>query len=262
MKNNFKVMAASAMLGVVGLAQTASAGTVIYAADTVGSVMVADRLGMNPNLVISAGIGPQYNIYDTAPAFTLAAYSRRTPREIWAYHQRGYGWDRCATYAGVPVATYNSLYAAHQFEPDYLWADEYYTRYGIPRDDLLGYRRNGYSWRQIGQAAIVSQDTQEPIIVVLGRARKTRVWYPTNYRYRPSPYYVPPRVNPVVILPSRPSYASWWNRPTSGLSIFYSSSGGFGLSLNFASYRRPIYNYWSPLPVVRGYPLFPGERAR
>lgn len=234
----------------------------IDSVEMVGSVMVADRYGFKPDLVIGARFGGSPSVYDTSPAFALAAYSRRSPEEIWRYRSAGHGWDACATYAGVSRDTYNGLYSNHQFDTDYLWADEFSNRYELDRADLLAMRRAGYTWKQIAQAAIVSQDTQEPIGIILTRARTSRVYYPPHYAYRPTPIYVPPRFSNTIFLPARPSYASWWNRPTTGLSMYYSSSGGFGLSINFSRQRRPVYSCWSPQPIVRGYPYHPIVIAR
>lgn len=253
MNIKYMAIASISLLGVAGAATTASASVTTTAVETVGALMIADRLGLQPNVVIAANVGTTDSYYDMEPAFVLAGYSRYTPRQIWAYRKRGWGWDRVATTVGVPIATYNSLNAAHQFDLDFVWGDEFYNRYSIPQAQMIAFRRGGYSWRQIAQGALASQDTQVPIETVLWNSRHNLGYYPAHYRYPTTAVYIPPRASTVVILPARPRY-TYWSRPSTSLSIFWSSGSGLSIGIGI---RRPIYSYWSPRPIVYGYPYRP-----
>jgi len=251
MKLSKMAMAALAVAGAGAIPAQAKADIGNQLVQTIGVMLLADRLGIDPNMAMMALAGSNGSIYDMAPAYSMAPYGTLPPDQLWAMRNEGYSWNQIGQYSGVPASTYTTLVHTNQLNPDYIWVDELHSRYGIPTSQLWAYRNAGYSWDQIAQAAVTSSDTGMPVQSVLYQESLYGSNYVSPAYYNPQPLYIPPR-NPAwttftEILPPLPRYAynasiiqpygSVWSQP-----VAYPTS---------YVVERPVVVRWSPVIVVR-----------
>ncbi|CAN5372735.1 hypothetical protein BH11ARM1_BH11ARM1_13120 [soil metagenome] len=212
-------------------------------AETVGTMVIADRLGIDPGIALAASIATNQSVYGLAPVYALTPYTTTSPVVIYEQRRRGYTWQKICTVNRVPVSTYNTLYRNHQFEDDYVWQDEFSNRYGVPVVRLQRLRHSGYSWPEISQGIVVCQRGGWVLEDVLFNHRRHNYWGRPGWAYAVSssnPYIVPVRTYRSSYLPVAVYHRINWQSPYQTL---YSSI--------WKNQRAPISVHWARQSIVR-----------
>ncbi|MEZ0324760.1 MAG: hypothetical protein ACAH95_02550 [Fimbriimonas sp.] len=241
-------VAALAITGVGLIPAPAKAQNTQDLIETVGAMILADRLGIDPNMVLMAKLTTGSSVYDLAPALAMGAFGNADPYQIYGMQSAGMGWNQIAGYSRVPQPVYSTLVRTRQLEADYIWADEFSDRYGVGQDKLYALRRAGYNWHEIAQAMVESQETGQPVEEALYENRMFGMNVePVYYTNTFEPVYVPPRttVRYVSVLPA--PRADW-----RFIAPVFEPSRVLWAS-NSTSWRiqRPVVTRWSPVRVVR-----------
>ncbi|HSI74059.1 MAG TPA: hypothetical protein VK934_12855 [Fimbriimonas sp.] len=209
--------------------------------ETVGAMILADRLGIDPNVVLMAKMASGDSVYNLAPALALGAFGNGDMGSLMAMQSMGMGYGQMAPYVGVPQPTYVVLQNTRSLNPNYVWADELGSRYGVADVRLQAMNRAGYSWREITAALVESQQTGQPVEAAL---YENRVLGTTSEYGYINPIYVPPRRSV--------RYVSWlpaprrdWRLVSNPLSI------GPVLWVNNGWRTVPVTTSWSRTRVVR-----------
>jgi hypothetical protein len=217
--------------------------------ETVGAMILADRLGIDPNVVLMAKMASGNSVYDLAPALALGAFGNGDVGSLMAMQSMGLGYNQMAPMVGVPQPTYVVLQNTRSLNNNYVWADELGSRYGVPQDQLLALNRAGYTWREIANALVESQQTGQPVQEALYENRI----FGTNFE--PTPYgavYVPPRTTV--------RYSSWLPAPRTDWRFASNTlMPGQVMWVNNGWRTVPVTTSWSRVRVVRQ-PLYVLER--
>ena len=267
MKMRRMAVAALAITGVGLIPAPAKAQNTQDLIETVGAMILADRLGIDPNMVLMAKLTTGSSVYDLAPALAMGAFGNADPYQIYGMQSAGMGWNQIAGYSRVPQPVYSTLVRTRQLEPDVIWADEFSDRYGVGQDKLYALRRAGYNWHEIAQAMVESQETGQPVEEALYENRMfgmnvEPVYYPNGFE----PVYVPPRttVRYVSVLPAprtdwrfmpsvfEPTRVLWvnnstsWRRTVSANTLFSWRSAGCSIKASLPRFGvRAIPANWS-----------------
>jgi hypothetical protein len=161
--------------------------------ETVGAMILADRLGIDPNIILMSKLSGGGSVFDMAPALALGAYGNGDLGSVLGMQGAGYGWNDIAGYTSVPEPTYISLQRTRSLDNDYVWSDELGTRYSVGQERLQALRRAGYTWHEIAQALVESQETGQPVEEALYENRIYGVNREPIYGDLYRPVYVPPR---------------------------------------------------------------------
>lgn len=144
--------AASAQFSVAAIARDSN----MSALEAAAAIVLADRLGLDVDFIVSSRRSAGVPIFDLAPAYVLYRETRVMPVTIWK-RKKGRGWGVIAKEMGVHPGAFNQARQAGYPIERWIWIDSVQHRYGWDYDDWRQYSRNGWDDRDIVGLAYYSR---------------------------------------------------------------------------------------------------------
>ena len=183
--------------------------------ETVAGMLLAEKLGIDPQIISgllggSGGLGGDSSLFDLAPALALQRQApSRSIDSIVGLRNQGLGWGAVANRIGVPPSTYGRLHSSGQLDNNSLWRDTVEDELHLSSSTVSRLRSMGFSWRDIVSTTLISRESGRPLSEVANRYRSDRDWSRVANRYGVSRQEIVGRVSSWR---SRRSVPTVWTR--------------------------------------------------
>jgi hypothetical protein len=145
--------------------------------EQVGIMILAERLGIDPGLILSTRQRTNASVYDLAPVFAIQRDVRsHRPEDIWEMRRRGMGWGEIAKEIGMHPGTFNKMRNAGEFDVNHIWRDSVSGGFGLDANTVQRLRNMGLTWQDISTASVLSAESGRSIWQVVDLYRSTRNW--------------------------------------------------------------------------------------
>jgi hypothetical protein len=175
---------------------------------TLAVLLLAEKLGIAPEPMFATAVPMGAEFYDYAPAYAIQQYVPNRPVvEIIDLRRQGLAWPVIAERVRVPANDIVILRNRGYFAPTTLWESSFNNGFRLNNYQVTTLRREGLSWSDIENAALVARETGVPIWQVASDYRTRRSWAPVYATYRVKPSIFVNRVNTWRTSRTRPT--SW-----------------------------------------------------
>ncbi|HEY0868303.1 MAG TPA: hypothetical protein VGE01_13030 [Fimbriimonas sp.] len=212
-------IAAVAAVGIASAPTSAEAQFDRGMIETVAAILLADKLGLDPNMLMSL-VGNDAtrlgggSLFDLAPVLLMG---QRAPNadlaDLISMRNRGMGWDVISDRAGLDSTEYQRLRASGQLDNNNVWRDTVIHRLRLPETTVTRLRNRGFNWRDIVLATVISRESRRPILDVANRYRATRSWNRTAGYYGVSRQRM---ANRIASWRTQRSIPSTWRQTSTG----------------------------------------------
>jgi hypothetical protein len=145
--------------------------------ETLGVMLLADRIGIDPQLILATRQTTKASVFDLAPSFVLHREARsHSPERIWELRRRGMGWGQIAQEIGIHPGTFNQMRNRGDFDVNRIWRDSLRGGFNLDEATVQRLRSMGLTWQDISTASMISAESGRSIWQVVDLYRSTRNW--------------------------------------------------------------------------------------
>jgi hypothetical protein len=151
--------------------------------ESIGAMILAERLGLDPGMILGSQQRTGASVYELAPAFALHRQARsHQPHDIWAMRNRGMGWGQIAQELGIHPGTFNKMRVAGDFDTNHIWRDGVRNGLYLEEASVSRLRNMGMSWQDISVATVLARESGRNVNDVANMYRNTKSWNTTASR--------------------------------------------------------------------------------
>lgn len=158
--------------------------------EAVGALLLADALGLDLDLIISARRSYGTSVYDLAPVFIVHRQSRQPVHSILVERKKGLGWGAIAKRFGVHPGAFNRARRSFDGVSDVVIVNEAWTpiivgAYGVPVQQVAVWR-SSLPWRDIVPGVHIARSSSRSPNIVFADWKSDKNWDRVRAKHKSS----------------------------------------------------------------------------